>query len=192
VLEDDLALCSEIGSLVRGWGVEAFEAHSIGEATEQLEQRRPELVIADLWLHGESAIPLIDTAVHRQPAPAVVAMSGQASPEETFRLGRLNVRSYLQKPFSGDQLAASVERALADAPDVVPWHRGLVGHESLKGAQKNLRDVMLYEAIARQGGSRSGAARILRVSRQAIQQVLQRAPRSRRKPSEPGDGASRD
>lgn len=190
VIEDDVDLCAEIASVAREWGAETIEAHSLEEAAAQL-QRCPDLVIADLWLHGASALPLLDAAVHRHPAPAVVAMSGQASPEETFRLGRLNVRAYLPKPFSADALAASVEKALGECPDVFPWHQNLVGHESLKGAQKRLRDTMLDEALARHRGSRSGAAKALHVSRQAIQQVLQRAPRPAGKRIEPGAEAPR-
>jgi DNA-binding NtrC family response regulator len=84
-----------------------------------------------------------------------------------------------------------VEEALGRAPDVEPWFRSLVGHESLRDAQKSLRDTMLSEALARSEGSRSRAARILQVSRQAIQQVLQRDRRPRRKANDSAAGASR-
>lgn len=188
VAEDDVALCREIAQVARGWGAEALEAHTVEQAMALLG-RSPELVIADLWLEGSSIVPLLEMAVHRNPAPAVVAMSGQASREETFRLGRLNVRAFLPKPLDTEALEAAVEEALGQAPDVEPWIRGLVGHASLKGAQQVVRDTMLSEALARSEGSRSRAARILQVSRQAIQQVLQRDPR--RKPPEKAAGAPR-
>jgi DNA-binding NtrC family response regulator len=190
VVEDDADLCREIATIARGWGGEVFEAHTLDQAVALLDQS-PELVIADLWLEGASAIPLLEAAVHRRPAPAVVAMSGQASREETFRLGRLNVRAFLSKPLSTEALEGAVQEALGQPPDVEPWIRGLVGHASLKGAQQTVRDTMLSEALARSEGSRSRAARILQVSRQAIQQVLQRDRRPRRKSSEPAAGASR-
>lgn len=190
VIEDDVELCEEVASVARSWGTEAFEAHSLEEALGLLD-RCPDLVIADLWLHGTSAIPLLHHAVHRHPAPAIVAMSGQASPGETFVLGRLNVRAYLAKPFSAATLEEHVEKALCERPDVVPWHQSLVGHDSLKGAQRELRGTMLDEALARHRGSRSGAAKTLDVSRQAIQQVLQREPRQSKKPPQSGDGAPR-
>ena len=79
----------------------------------------------------------------------------------------------------------------ADPEERTLWHQSLVGHDSLKGAQRELRGTMLDEALARHRGSRSGAAKTLDVSRQAIQQVLQREPRQSKKPPQSGDGAPR-
>lgn len=173
VVEDDAPLCGAIARLARSWGAEVWEAHRLTDAHELLA-RSPELLIADLRLEGESAFALIGAATHHRPAPAIVAMSGQASPEEAFRLGQLGVRAYLQKPFSTDALVAKVEQALAGAPDIEPWVSAHVGHTSLRSMQHDVRRMMLDQALARTRGSRSGAARLLRVSRQAIQQILQR------------------
>jgi DNA-binding response OmpR family regulator len=183
VVEDDVDLCRAIADVARGWGADVSQAHSLEQAVPLLDGH-PDVIIADLWLQGASAIPLLEAAVHRRPSPAIVAMSGQASREETFRLGRLNVRAFLSKPLSIRELESAVEEALERPPDVEPWIVDLVGHASLKGVQKTVRDTMLDEALARSGGSRSSAARILRVSRQAIQQVLQRGRRSQRRPPE--------
>jgi DNA-binding NtrC family response regulator len=182
VVEDDPDLCQEVAALARDWGVEASEATSLEQAVALLD-RRPDVVIADLWLAGASAIPLLERMVHRHPAPAVVAMSGQATPVETFRLGRLNVRAFLPKPFTAEDLRCAVERAISEPPDVMPWLSDLVGHMPLRSAQEATRGTMLDEALARTDNSRSGAARILRVSRQAIQQVMQRQRRGRRAPA---------
>lgn len=182
VVEDDVDLCRAISDVACSWGAEVSTAHSVEEAVPLLG-RHPDVVIADLWLEGASAIPLLEAAVHRRPSPAIVAMSGQASREETFRLGRLNVRAFLAKPLSLRELEGAVAEALEQPPDVEPWIVDLVGHDSLKGAQRKLRETMLSEALARSEGSRSRAARILRVSRQAIQQVLQRDRRPPRRPA---------
>jgi two-component system, response regulator RegA len=182
VVEDDLELCRSIAEVAAGWGAEVSEAHSL-EAAVPLLDTHPDVLIADLWLQGASAIPLLAAAVHRRPSPAIVAMSGQASREETFQLGRLNVRAFLPKPLSIKLLESAVEEALEQPPDVEPWIVDLVGHDSLKGVQRKVRGTMLEEALARSEGSRSRAARILRVSRQAIQQVLQRDRRPRKSPT---------
>jgi DNA-binding NtrC family response regulator len=179
VVEDDVELCQEICETARGWGVEVSEATSLEQAVGLLE-RDPDVVIADLWLEGASAIPLLRAAAHRRPSPVIVAMSGQASQEETFELGRLNVRAYLPKPFSAERLHDAVRAAIGEPPDVDPWIADLVGYESLKDVIGTVRSTMLAQALAQTGGSRSAAARLLRVSRQAIQQVLQRERRGSR------------
>jgi DNA-binding response OmpR family regulator len=116
VVEDDPGLCDAVVRVARGFGAEVWQAQSLDEGLRLLE-RAPDLVIADLRLAGRSAFPLIEAAVQREPPPAVVAMSGQASAEESFRLGRLGVRAYLAKPFASDALLAAVDRAEREPRD---------------------------------------------------------------------------
>lgn len=181
VVEDDRPLCSALAAVVRGWEAEAWEAHTVSEARSMLA-RNPELVIVDLWLEGESAMELVEEVAHHRPAPAMLAISGRASPEESFRLGQLGVRAFLPKPLFKEQLVEKVGEALRQAPDLEPWISAHVGKTSLREMQSEVRRVMLEQAIARSGGSRSGAARLLQVTRQAIQQVFHR-----RTPARPPD-----
>jgi two-component system response regulator RegA len=192
VLEDDRPLCSAIARVVRSWGAEVWECHTLEEAREWVTHD-PDLVIADLWLDGECAVGFVEHVTHRRPAPAVVAISGRASTEEAFRLGQLGVRVYLPKPLFQEVLVDKIEEALREAPDVEPHIAGHVGKTSLKDMQSNVRVWMLEQALARAHGSRSGAARLLQVTRQAIQQVFHRRPPPRRPAErEPGDGREVD
>lgn len=171
IVEDDRPLCSALSRVVRGWGAETWESYTVAGGRELLALA-PQLLIVDLWLEGESALGLVEEAAHHRPAPAVLAISGRASPEEAFRLGQLGVRGYLPKPLFHERLVEKVEEALREAPDVEPWIAAQVGHAPLRSLQSDVRRVMLEEAMARSGGSRSGAARLLHVTRQAIQQVF--------------------
>jgi DNA-binding NtrC family response regulator len=173
VVEDDRALCSALVAVARGWGAEAWEAHTVAEARALLE-RDPELLIVDLWLEGESAAPFVKEAAHHWPAPAILAISGRASPAESFELGALGVRGFLAKPLFKEQLVEKVGQALREAPDIAPLVAAHVGKTPLKGLLSEVRNVMIGQAIAQSGGSRSGAARLLQVTRQAIQQVFHR------------------
>ena len=175
VVEDDLPLCAALAKVAEGWGAKAFEAHNLRSAREQLSSD-PDLVIVDLWLEGECALEFVEQVAHHRPAPALLAISGRASPEEAFRLGQLGVRGYLPKPLFHEKLVEKVEEALRSAPDLAPWISAHVGKTSLRDMQNNVRQVMLDEAIAQSHGSRSGAARLLQVTRQAIQQVFHRRP----------------
>jgi DNA-binding NtrC family response regulator len=171
IVEDDRPLCSALGRVARGWGAETWECHTVDEGRALLSLA-PQLLIVDLWLEGESALDLVEEAVHHRPSPAVLAISGRASPEESFRLGQLGVRAYLPKPLFHERLVEKVEEALDEAPDLEPWVTAQVGHAPLRTVQSFVRRLMLEEAMARAGGSRSAAARLLHVTRQAIQQVF--------------------
>lgn len=169
VVEDDRPLCSALARIARGWEAEVFEAYSIPEARALLAHA-PDLVIIDLWLEGESGLDLVEHAAHHRPAPAILAISGRASPEETFRLGQLGVRGFLPKPLFHDQLVEKVAQLVSQPADLVPFISSHVGMTSLKEMQRGVRRVMLEQAVSRANGSRSGAARLLQVTRQAIQQ----------------------
>lgn len=187
VVEDDRPLCTALASVVREWGAEAWEAHNADEARALLSGN-PELAIVDLWLEGQNAIDFVEELAHHRPAPAIVAISGRASPEESFRLGQLGVRAFLPKPLFKETLVEKVSEALRQAPDVEPWISAHVGKTSLRDMQSSVRRVMLEHAIARSAGSRSGAAKLLQVTRQAIQQVFHRTPPGT-PPSGPPPGA---
>jgi DNA-binding NtrC family response regulator len=119
--------------------------------------------------------------------PGWSAISGIASAEQAFRLAQLGVRAYLAKPFSLDDLTAAVERILQEAPEFAPLVRASVGRVPMRELQGRVRHLMIDQALARAEGSRSGAARLLDVSRQAVQQVArQRADDSSKEP-EDGD-----
>jgi DNA-binding response OmpR family regulator len=153
VVEDDPGRCDAIGRVARSLGAEVSQAQSLDRALRLLAEA-PDLVIADLRLDGRSAFPLIEAAAARVPRPAVVAMSGQASAEESFRLGALGVHAYLPKPFASEQLLAAIERARvareAGEPEAGPPNTGAASASPPFGALRAA--VARVIAWARRGG----------------------------------------
>ena len=171
IVEDDRALCVALARLARSWGTEVWQAHSVAEAQVAMDEQ-PDLMIVDVKLPDGDSFGLIEAAWHAKPAPVVVAISGAASAEEAFRLGQLGVRAYVAKPFSVESLSAEVEKALRAPPNLDPIVTGLVGQIGLRDAQERVRLGMIEQAIALSDGNRSSAARLLQVSRQAVQQQM--------------------
>jgi DNA-binding NtrC family response regulator len=171
IVEDHKPLRQALARAARGWGAEVVEAGSIHEASAGLALH-PDLVIVDVALPDGNARPIVEQAVRMRPAPAVIAMSGQASAEEAFELARIGARRYLAKPISLEDLTRAVEAALGDHPDLAPLVAAHVGNTPMRQVLDQVRGVMVDEALAREHGSRSGAARILGVSRQAVQQAV--------------------
>jgi two-component system response regulator RegA len=174
VVEDDAALCAAIARIVSGWGeLEVQQAATAAQARSLLaEPPPPNLLIIDVRLPDETAFGVLEAARQLSPAPLVVAMSGKASPDEAFRLAQAGVRAYLPKPFSIQDLASTVEAACSEAPDLEPMITAWVGRVPMRELQREVRRVMVKEALAQTEGSRSGAARLLHVTRQAVQQML--------------------
>ncbi|HVH07920.1 MAG TPA: response regulator [Myxococcota bacterium] len=173
VVEDDRPLCGALARIARSSGAEVCEAHTLAEGRALLS-KRPQLMIVDLWLEGESAMGLLEEAAKHRPAPAILAISGRASNDETFLMGKLGAAEFLCKPLFHEQVVQKAYAALAHTPDLDAFVKPHVGKTGLKDMQNRVRNIMLDEAIAKSGGSRSGAARLLKVTRQAIQQVFHR------------------
>jgi len=171
IVEDHKPLRQALARAARGWGAEVLEAGSVREAAARLAQH-PDLVIVDVALPDGNARPIVELAVRLRPAPAVIAMSGQASAEEAFELARIGARRYLPKPISLEDLNRAVEAALRDRPDLTPLVAAHVGNTPMRQVLDQVRGVMVDEALAKEHGSRSGAARMLGVSRQAVQQAV--------------------
>lgn len=173
VIEDDPDLREAVGRMLEGWGVSVLLAATVGEARRALASvRPPDLVLVDVRLPDEPVMPLLKEVAGLSPVPIVVAMSGVARPDETFQLSPLGVRAYLAKPFGREELAQAIETACRETSPLHPVIQSLVGRVPMRDLQKEVRSVMVKEALARTEGSRSGAARLLRVTRQAVQQIL--------------------
>ncbi|HTO69047.1 MAG TPA: response regulator [Myxococcota bacterium] len=188
IVEDHKPLRTAIARAARGWGSEVLEAGTMREGLDLLGQL-PDLVIVDVALPDGHAQPIVEQAVRMRPAPAVVAMSGQASADESFQLARAGARRYLPKPISLEELTRSVEGALRDPPKLDPFVTAHVGNTPLREVQSEVRRVMIEQALAKANNSRSGAARLLDLTRQAVQQIVREldAGERRRNEREPGE-----
>lgn len=173
VVEDDPDVREAVGRTLEGWGASVTFATTTKEARRLLAQHPlPDLILLDVRLPDGPIVPLLNEIADLSPAPIVVAMSGLARPDETFLLAPLGVRAYLSKPFGSEELAQAIDAACRDTAPLQPVITALVGRVPMRELQKIVRRLMVKEALARTQGSRSGAARLLRVTRQAIQQIV--------------------
>ena len=133
----------------------------------------PDLIVLDVQLADGSGIEVARRVVDLRPFPAIIAISGCASASEAFELGRLGVRGYLNKPIALDEFRATVEW-LAHKPthDIGRAAAARVGTESFLDIQAEVRRAMLVQALALTSGNKTHAARLLDVSRQAVQQMI--------------------
>ncbi|HEY8431647.1 MAG TPA: response regulator [Sandaracinaceae bacterium] len=174
VVEDDPLVRRTLVRLMSGKGWKVRETGRVDHALRALrEEKIVSLVLLDVRLGDQSAVGVAAAAARKTPAPAVVAISGSATPEEAFELGRYGVRAFVPKV----QLVAKLDQLLALAkrvPPLEPVVKAQVGARALKETQDTVRYVMLDEALALEQGSQAGAARRLGLTRQAVQQLMQR------------------
>jgi len=155
--------------------VELLLARSVAEAQVGLLSN-PDAVVTDVRLPDGTALDVTRLALQMRPVPLLVAISGEASPEEAFELAGHGVRKYLAKPLSADQLWDALVDARDSAPPLEPLAAACVGHSDIRQVEGKVRQAMLDQALALAGGNLTEAARILRVSRQAVQRQARGRP----------------
>ncbi len=177
VVEDNAPLLKTLERTLAGRGHDVRACSTVDEARDILREWLPELLVLDVELPDGDAFDVLREASALATAPVVIAMSGVAAATQSFRLAQLGVRRYLDKPLRLDALERAIDEALLEPPDMTPHVRAQVGHVPVREVERHVRKTMVEEALARAGGSRRGAARLLHVSRQLLQHMLRAARR---------------
>ncbi len=117
LVEDDPMVRRLAHDVLAGRGYSVVDAVSAEQALGLLATvpGGVDVLVTDLFLSGASGIDLAQEFYRRCPAGRVVLMSGYAD-EEALQAGMPGAAGYLQKPFTADQLARRVRRALDSAP----------------------------------------------------------------------------
>ena len=111
VVDDDLSIGDSISSLLklRGYRVKTFVSGK--EAIKTAKEGRPDLVIIDYLLPGESAIEIIDSlhSVSGESLP-IVLMSASSNVAQLAK--KLPIVEFIAKPFQIELLLDTIERNL--------------------------------------------------------------------------------
>jgi two-component system, response regulator RegA len=169
------------GSVLPAEPLELRNARTQSEALAALAHR-PDVVLLDVQLAEGNGVEVVRAAVDLFPRPLFVAMSGKASAREGFELAQLGVRAYLAKPFTPEELRHTLREAwrLREQDNALTRTAvAQIGQQSIHVVQDQIRSEMLREALARTDWNYTRTAKLLGVSRQAVQQMMDRFELSR-------------
>ncbi|MGI9415128.1 MAG: sigma-54-dependent transcriptional regulator, partial [Hyphomicrobiales bacterium] len=95
-------------------GFEARVAHDSDSALASIEERRPSLVVLDIWLQGSrlDGLELLNIIKASHPDLPVVIISGHGNIETAVSAIKRGAYDYIEKPFKADRLILIVMRAL--------------------------------------------------------------------------------
>jgi len=141
-----------------------------GAAAAQL-QSGIGVIIVDTCLPDAGVVLVVNAAFAATPEPLLVAVDGGAPRQMLFTLVEIGVEKFLERGFSAEQLRACLDRT-GRRSLLRCAARAEVGRTSLRCAQQELRQTMLREALAASNGSRRRAAKLLGVTRPAVQRML--------------------
>lgn len=115
VVDDDDPVRVMLARLLRTQGYDVRQAANAAEARTILDEGRPDLVISDIVMPGESGIELRRGILDRWPGLPVILISGYSAEGPAEFAARTPDTIFVQKPFAADQFLALVQQTLTGA-----------------------------------------------------------------------------
>jgi two-component system, NtrC family, nitrogen regulation response regulator NtrX len=144
IIDDEADIRELIAGILQDEGFETRLAHNSDAALAELAQRRPSLVVLDIWLQGSrmDGLDLLLEIKARVPDLPVVIISGHGNIETAVAAIKRGAYEYIEKPFNADRLLLVVGRALETT-------RLKRENEELKGRSGLEVDLVGSSAVAR-------------------------------------------
>ncbi|MFH5926268.1 sigma-54-dependent transcriptional regulator [Roseomonas xinghualingensis] len=117
IVDDEPDIRALIDGILADEGYEVRQAANSDQALAAFRQKRPSLVVLDIWLQNSRLDGLgILEALHREePRVPVVMISGHGTIETAVQAIQQGAYDFIEKPFKSDRLLLIVARALEAA-----------------------------------------------------------------------------
>jgi two-component system, NtrC family, nitrogen regulation response regulator NtrX len=117
VVDDEADIRTQICGILSDEGYRTREASTADEALASIQQKRPHLVILDIWLQGSrfDGIEVLKRIQKDHPGLLAIMISGHGTIETAVAAIKLGAYDFIEKPFKADRLLFMVTRALETA-----------------------------------------------------------------------------
>ena len=114
IVDDEADIRELIAGILEDEGYEARLASNSDTALAAIADRRPNLVILDIWLQNSKldGLDLLNEIKSQHPDLPVVIISGHGNIETAVSAIKRGAYDYIEKPFNSDRLLLVVSRAL--------------------------------------------------------------------------------
>jgi two-component system nitrogen regulation response regulator NtrX len=117
IVDDEPDIRTLIEGILADEGYETRQAHNSDSAIAAFRQRRPSLVILDIWLQNSrlDGLGILEALHVEEPQVPVVMISGHGTIETAVQAIQQGAYDFIEKPFKSDRLLLVVSRALEAA-----------------------------------------------------------------------------
>lgn len=114
IVDDEADIRDLISGILEDEGHSTRLAKNSDEALAAVEERKPHLVILDIWLQGSrmDGLEVLNQVKKRHPDLPIVIISGHGNVETAVTAIKLGAYDYVEKPFKADRLLLITARAL--------------------------------------------------------------------------------
>ncbi|MEX2479862.1 MAG: sigma-54 dependent transcriptional regulator [Gammaproteobacteria bacterium] len=128
VVDDEPDIRGLLKEILEDEGYDVITAENATQARECRRQRRPDLVLLDIWMPDTDGITLLkEWAEDNGLDSPVIMMSGHGTVETAVEATRLGAYDFIEKPLSIAKILLTVQRALENA-NLVTENLGLKRH----------------------------------------------------------------
>jgi DNA-binding NtrC family response regulator len=111
VVDDEPVILDSARKILAPEGLTVLTASDAETALAILKAQAPQILITDLILPGASGMKLLDAALEHDPGLVVVLTTGYTTPDNAAAALKHGAVDFLAKPFTYEELLASVARA---------------------------------------------------------------------------------
>ena len=113
VVDDERDIRDLVAGVLSDEGYDCRTAGDSQAALSMVDERRPSLVLLDVWLHGSKmdGLEVLDAIKQREPNLPVIIFSGHGNVDTAVSAVRRGAMDFIEKPFEAEKLLHLVERA---------------------------------------------------------------------------------
>lgn len=112
VVDDESTICDSVKKILSRKGFLVENSLNADQAIEMMKENNYDLLITDLMMPKTSGIELIEMVKKHYPEIDVMVITGYASIETAVKATKLGALDYIPKPFTPDELAEKVQKAV--------------------------------------------------------------------------------
>jgi two-component system nitrogen regulation response regulator NtrX len=113
IVDDERDIRELVAGVLSDEGYECRTAGDSQAALDAIDQRRPSLVLLDVWLHGSpmDGLEVLDAIKTREPELPVIIFSGHGNIDTAVSAIGRGAMDFIEKPFEAERLLLLVARA---------------------------------------------------------------------------------
>ncbi len=113
IVDDERDIRELVAGVLSDEGYECRTAADSASALEAVDEKRPSLVLLDVWLHGSQmdGLEVLDAIKIREPELPVIIFSGHGNIDTAVSAVSRGAMDFIEKPFEAERLLHLVERA---------------------------------------------------------------------------------
>ncbi|OKY27342.1 response regulator transcription factor [Thalassotalea sp. PP2-459] len=169
LIEDDCAYASVLARRLSKHQLHVEHCETNTDALLMVRKFLPDVILLDMYLAGDSGLPLISPIKHLLPNSRIILLTGYASIATAVEAIKLGADDYLAKPIDTDTLLKTLKvsnNITADEQILIP--------DKLSAEQAEWEYIQ--QVLKANEGNISAAARHLSMHRRTLQRKLKKRP----------------